>query len=74
MSYIALEKLVKKPETSIYKLTLVAAARANELALNGQPLIKTHSKKVSTIALEEIAAGKVRYEETKSKGSKKSSS
>ena len=73
MTYIPLEKLVKKPETSIYKLTLIAAARANELAQNAQPLIKTHSKKVSTIALEEIAAGKVRYDETKPK-SKKSAS
>lgn len=73
MSYIALEKLIKNPETSVYKLTLVAAARANELSQNGQPLIKTNSKKVSTIALEEVAAGKVRYAETKSKGAKKAS-
>ncbi len=73
MAYIALEKLIKKPETSVYKLTLTAAARANELSQNGQPLVKTHSKKVSTIALEEIVAGKVRYEETKSKGRKSAS-
>lgn len=67
MAYIALEKLIRKPETSVYKLTLIAAARANELSQNGQPLVKTQSKKVSTISLEEIAAGKVRYEESKSK-------
>ncbi len=73
MSYIALEKLIKTPETSIYKLTLTAAARANELSQNAQPLVKTSSKKVSTVALEEVAAGKVRYEETKPK-SKKSAS
>jgi DNA-directed RNA polymerase subunit omega len=72
MSYISLEKLVKKPDASIFKLTLIAAARANELAQGAQPLVKTSSKKVSTVALEEIAAGKVRYEEAK--GKKKSAS
>ena len=70
MSYIPLEKLVKTPLTSIYKLVLAAAARANELAQGAQPLVKVGSKKVSTITLEEIAAGKVRYEETKPKGKK----
>ncbi len=74
MSYVPLEKLVKKDQTSIFKLVLTAASRANELAQGAQPLVKTSSKKVSTIALEEIAAGKVRYEETKIKGSKKSAS
>ena len=72
MAYISLEKLIKKPESSIFKLTLSAAARANELAQGAQPLIKTNSKKVSTIALEEIAGGKVYYEEVKSKSKKAS--
>ncbi len=67
MSYIPLEKLVKQSQTSLFKLVLTAAARANELAQGAQPLIKCASKKVSTIALEEIAAAKVRYEEIKSK-------
>ena len=70
MPYIPLEKLVKNYEASLYKLALTAAARAKELATGSMPLIKTGSKKVSTIALEEIAAGKVTYEETKSKGKK----
>ena len=60
MSYIPLEKLTKK-DGSLYKLILAAAARANELAQGAQPLIQTTSKKVSTIALEEIASGKVSY-------------
>lgn len=60
MAYIPLEKLTRK-DTSLYKLILAAAARANELALGAQPLIQTASKKVSTIALEELAAGKVSY-------------
>ena len=73
MAYIPLEKLVKKNEASLYKLALTAAARANELATGATPLIKTNSKKVSTIALEEIAAGKVSYEEIKGKGKKSAS-
>lgn len=72
MSYIPLEKLIHKKDTSIFKLVLAAAARANELAQGAQPLIKSESKKVSTIALEEIAAGKVYYGESKTK-SKRSS-
>jgi DNA-directed RNA polymerase omega subunit len=65
MAYIPLEKLMRK-DTSLFKLILTAAARANELAQGAQPLLKTSSKKVSTIALEEIAAGKVAYKERKS--------
>ena len=72
MPYVPLEKLVRKSDTSIFKLVLTAAARANELAEGAQPLVKTHSKKVSSVALEEIVAGKVRYEEVKPKGKKTS--
>ena len=64
MAYIPLEKLMKK-DTSLFKLILTAAARANELAQGAQPLIQASSKKVSTIALEEIASGKVHYKEVK---------
>lgn len=70
MTYVSLEKSLKKADVSLYKTVLTAAARANELAQGAQPLVKTQSKKVSTIALEEIAAGKVRYEETKPKNKK----
>ena len=73
MTYISLEKLVKKQDASVYKITLAAAARANELAQGAQPLIKTASKKVSTVSLEEIAAGKVSYEEVKGKGKRSAS-
>ena len=64
-THISLEQLLKTPETSIYKTVLALAARANELAQGAQPLVKSHAKKVTTIALEEFAAAKVRYEETK---------
>ena len=67
MGYIPLEKLIRPDKTSLYKLVLTASARANELSQGGQPLVRTTSKKVSAVALEEIADGKVHYEETKSK-------
>ena len=70
MAYIPLEKLLRK-DTSLYKSILAAAARANELAQGAQPLTRTSSKKVSTIALEEIATGKVRYESVKKGHAKK---
>ena len=69
MAYVPLEKLTRK-NASLYKLILTAAARANELAQGAQPLIQTGSKKVSTIALEEIAAGKVSYKEKKASSKK----
>lgn len=69
MAYIPLEKLMRK-DTSLYKLILAAAARANELAQGAEPLIQTGSKKISTIALEEIAAGKVSYKERKTTSKK----
>jgi DNA-directed RNA polymerase omega subunit len=72
MSYVPIEKMLTEKQQSIYKLVLTAAMRANELTQGAQPLVKTDAKKVTVVALEEIAAGKVRYEETKSK-SKKSS-
>lgn len=59
MSYIPLEKLLGKADKSIYKLVIIASKRALELA-EGQPkLVATNSSKPSTIALEEIAAGKI---------------
>ena len=72
-TYVSLATLISKTENaSVFKLTLTAAARANELASGAQPLVKSQAKKVTTLALEEMAAGKVSYE-IKSK-SKKSSS
>lgn len=73
MSYVSLEKTLKDNNLSLYKLTLAAAARANELAQGAMPLVKSQSKKVSTLALMEISAGKVRYEEIKTKGKKSAS-
>ncbi|MFH1479544.1 MAG: DNA-directed RNA polymerase subunit omega [Candidatus Omnitrophota bacterium] len=60
MSYIPREDIVANRE-SIFKLTLTAAKRAVELNNGSKKLIETTSKKFSTIALEEIASGKVHY-------------
>ena len=41
---------------------LVSTSKAAAVELSTPPLIATHSKNLLTIALEEIAAGKIRYE------------
>jgi DNA-directed RNA polymerase omega subunit len=60
MTYIPLEQLLDKTESSVYKLVITASKRALELA-EGQPKLveALASIKPSTIALGEIAAGKV---------------
>lgn len=68
MPYVALEKLLDKSEKSIYKLVILASKRALEIA-EGQPKLVDASStmKPSTIALYEIAAGKVQYRKIKEK-------
>lgn len=60
MEYIALEQLLDKSNGSVYKLVILASKRALEIA-EGQPkLVDVPSTlKPSTIALYEIAAGRV---------------
>lgn len=66
MVYVPLEQVLDKSEKSIYKLAILAAKRALEIA-EGQPkLVKADSStKPSTIALYEIAAGQVQYRKIK---------
>jgi DNA-directed RNA polymerase omega subunit len=66
MAYVPLEKLLDKSENSIYKLVIMASKRALEIA-EGQPrLVEGNSTtKPSTLALYEIAAGKVHYKKAK---------
>lgn len=61
MTYIPIEKLVEKADGSIYKLVIMASKRALEIA-EGQPklLELNGGLKPSAIALEEIAAGKIK--------------
>ncbi len=67
MTYVALENLLDKSDYSLYKLVSLAAKRALEIA-EGQPkLVDVNSSlKPSTIALYEIAAGRVYYKKAKS--------
>ena len=60
MAQVAMEELLKRCG-SIYKLVLLAAKRAKEVAEGAPPLIETQEKKVTSIALEEILQGKVLY-------------
>lgn len=61
MAYIPIEKLLKD-KTSLFKLVMTAARRCTELSQGSAPLVATASKKVTTIALEEIVQSKVWYE------------
>ncbi len=66
MAYIDLERLLDKSNGSVYKLVILASKRALEIA-EGQPKLVAMdgSIKPSTIALQEIAEGKVEYKKNK---------
>lgn len=66
MAYISLEKLLDKTDGSVYKLVILASKRALEIA-GGQPKLVgvDSSAKPSTIALYEVADGKVRSKKIK---------
>jgi DNA-directed RNA polymerase omega subunit len=60
MGYIPIEQLLDKADNSIYKLVILAAKRTLEIAEGKPKLVETNSSlKPSSIALEEIAKGKV---------------
>jgi DNA-directed RNA polymerase subunit omega len=50
---------------SIYKLVILASKRALELNEGSPKLVETDSRRISTIALEEIKAGKIVMKEKK---------
>ena len=60
MTQTAIEGLLERTG-SIYKLVILAAKRAKELAEGAPPLIETHQRKATSVALEEILQGKVLY-------------
>ena len=63
MAYIPIEKMLEKNK-SLFKLTLAAAERANQILLGSKPLVENPiSKRETTIALQEIAEGKVYYKD-----------
>ena len=61
MPHIPLENLIDKADYSLYKLVILASKRALELSEGMPSLVETSSDmKNTTIALKEIAAGKVK--------------
>ena len=60
MAQLPIEELLKRCG-SIYKLVILAAKRAKEVADGSLPLVETSRRKVTSIALEEILHGKVLY-------------
>ena len=68
MAYQGRERLLDKSMGSIYKLVILASKRALEIA-EGQPKLVSEdaSVKPSTVALHEIADGKVEAKKSKTK-------
>ncbi|MDR7427293.1 MAG: DNA-directed RNA polymerase subunit omega [Armatimonadota bacterium] len=56
-----LEALLDRVESK-YALVIVAAKRARQLKEGALPLVDVDSSNPVSVALEEIAAGKIRYE------------
>jgi len=56
-----LESLLDRVESK-YALVIVAAKRARQLKEGALPLVDVESSSPVTVALEEIGAGKIRYE------------
>ena len=64
MIYPSIDKLMEKMDSK-YTLVIAAAKRARMLNENAPKLVEKSSKKDVSIALEEIAAGKLGFERTK---------
>jgi len=64
MSYVPVQDLLAKTD-SIYKLVVLASKRAVELNAGAPRLVEVDGEKISSIALEEIAQGKVKLERPK---------
>ncbi len=64
MSYVPVQDLLAKTD-SIYKLVVLASKRAVELNAGAPRLVEADGEKISSIALEEIAQGKVKIEKGK---------
>ncbi len=64
MIHPPLDALMEKVDCK-YTLAVFAAKRAREILAGEHPLVESQSPKKVTIALEEIAAGKITYQQTK---------
>lgn len=56
---------ILKEGDSRYTLVMLASKRARQIIEGSEPLIQTDSKKPVSIAIEEILAGKIKYENPK---------
>ncbi|NPV27712.1 MAG: DNA-directed RNA polymerase subunit omega [Firmicutes bacterium] len=65
MEQPSLESLMKNVDSK-YTLVVAAAKRARMITEGHAPLVTVKSSKPVTIALQEIAARKIKYERTKS--------
>lgn len=61
---ISIEDLLDKTN-SVYKLVILASKRALELNDGSPRFVESDSKKISTVALEEIKEGKISMKEKK---------
>lgn len=61
----SIDTLVTKVDSK-YTLVVLAAKRAREIMDGSVPLVESKSHKQVTLALEEVAQGKITYERTKS--------
>lgn len=64
MIYPSLDSLVNKVDSK-YTLVVLSAKRAREIMSGADPLVESKSNKPVTVALEEIAQGRVVFERTK---------
>ncbi len=71
MAQVPIEELLKKCG-SVYRLVILAAKRAKEIAEGAPSLVQTSTHKVTSVALEEILEGKVLYKATSEESMKKS--
>ena len=68
MGYQGREKLLDKSLGSVFKLVILASKRALEIAEGAPKLVDDNaSVKASTVALHEIAAGKIEAKKIKNK-------
>jgi len=72
MTQVAIEELLKQCG-SVYKLVILAAKRAKEIAEGAPPLVETDQRKATSIALEEILQGRVLYQAEEPTGTSKRS-
>ena len=60
MAQVPIEELLKRCG-SVYRLVILAAKRAKEIAEGSPALVETPQQKATSIALDEILQGKVLY-------------